>query len=73
MFMAIYAVKKTTETNDALQHRFKKQVQKSGLIKLLRSRAVLRRRPNRRAQRLRALHREGLRAESRKKQFYSAM
>lgn len=71
--MAIYAVKKATETNDALQHRFKKQVQKSGLVKLLRARAVLQRRPNRRAQRLRALHRERLRAENKKKQFYSAM
>ncbi len=63
--MAIYAIKKTTETNDALQHRFKKQVQKSGLIKLLRTRAVLQRHPNRRAERLRA--------ENKKKQFYSAM
>lgn len=71
--MAIYAVKKTTETNDALQHRFKKQVQKSGLVKLLRARSVLQRRPTRRAQRLRALHGERLRAENRKKQFYSAM
>ena len=71
--MAIYAVKKATETNDVLQHRFKKQVQKSGLIKLLRTRAVLQHRPNRRVQRLRALYRERLRAENRKKQFYSAM
>ena len=71
--MAIHAHKRSTETNDSLQQRFKKQVQKSGLLKLMRERATYRRPANRLARRKRALHRENLRAENKKKEFYSSM
>ena len=71
--MAIYAIKDGDETNDRLFQRFKKQVQKSGLLKLLRERNVHKRTPNKRAQRIRALVREGFRTERKKKQFYSNM
>jgi hypothetical protein len=71
--MAIHAHKHGEESNDRLQQRFKQQVQKSGLIKLLRARNVLQRTPSKRLQRLRALKREAYRAENRKKKFYSNM
>lgn len=71
--MAIHAHKHGEESNDRLQQRFKQQVQKSGLIKLLRERKVLQRTPSKRLQRLRALKREAYRAENRKKKFYSNM
>lgn len=71
--MAIYAIKKGDESNDRLFQRFKKQVQKSGLLKLIRERNIHKRKPNRRAVRIRALVREGFRAERKKKQFYSNM
>jgi ribosomal protein S21 len=71
--MAIYAVKHGDESNDRLFQRFKKQVQKTGLVRLLRERNVHKKKPNRRARRLRALVREGFRTERRKKQFYSNM
>jgi len=71
--MAIHAHKKGDESNDRLQQRFKKQVQKSGLLKLLRERHVYKRPLTRRLQRLRALKREGYRAANKKKQFYSNM
>ena len=71
--MAIHAHKHGEESNDRLQQRFKQQVQKSGLIKLLRARNVLARTPSKRLQRLRALKREAYRAENRKKKFYSNM
>lgn len=71
--MAIYAIKKGEETNDRLQQRFKKQVQKSGILKLMRERSTFRRKRTRRLQRLRALKREEFRAQNRKKQFYSNM
>ncbi len=71
--MAIYAIKKGEETNDRLQQRFKKQVQKSGLLKLLRERNSFKRPLTRRLQRLRALKREFYRGLNKKKQFYSNM
>ncbi len=71
--MAIYAIKKGEETNDRLQQRFKKQVQKSGLLKLLRERGSFKKPLTRRLQRLRALKREFYRGQNKKKQFYSNM
>lgn len=74
--MAIYAIKKGEETNDRLQQRFKKQVQKTNLIKVLRDRKnhkVKNPKRNKRLGRMRALKREGYRLENRKKQFYSNM
>ncbi len=71
--MAIYAIKKGEESSDRLQQRFKKQVQKSGILKLLRERSTHKRPLTRRLQRIRALKREGYRRENRKKQFYSNM
>lgn len=71
--MAIYAQKNGDESNDRLQQRFKQQVQKFGLIKLLRERSTFSRSPNRRSVRARALMREKHRAENRKKKFYSNM
>lgn len=71
--MAIYAKKRPEESNDRLQQRFKQQVQRSGLIKLMRERNVHVRKPNKRKLRLRALKREQFRAANRKKKFYSNM
>jgi len=71
--MAIHAHKHGEESNDRLQQRFKSQVQKSGLIKLLRGRQHHVRPPSKRLQRIRALKREGFRQENRKNQFYSNM
>lgn len=71
--MAIHAHKRPEESNDRLQQRFKQQVQKFGLIKLLRERRIHVRKPNKRKMRLRALKREEFRATNRKKKFYSNM
>jgi ribosomal protein S21 len=71
--MAIYAIKNGEESNDRLQQRFKQQVQRSGLIRLLRERAHLVRKPNVRLMRKRALMRDMHRAANRKKKFYSNM
>jgi ribosomal protein S21 len=71
--MAIHAHKHGDESSDRLQQRFKKQVQKSGLMKLLRERAHYKKPLTRRLQRIRALKREQYRAENKKKQFYSNM
>lgn len=71
--MAIYAVKHGDESNDALQQRFKKQVQKTGLMKLMRERSRLAKKRTRRLVRQRALKREENRTVNRKKQFYSNM
>lgn len=71
--MAIHAHKHGDESNDALQQRFKKQVQKTGLLKLLRERATFKRKPTRKLLRAKALKREQYRAKNRKKQFYSNM
>lgn len=71
--MAIYAVRRPEESNDRVQQRFKQQVQKSGLIKLMRERSIKKRKPNKRLQRKTALHREKMRAANQKKRFYSNM
>jgi len=71
--MAIYAIKHGDESNDRLQQRFKKQVQRAGLIKLLRERGSRKKHPTKRLIRLRALKREEFRTANRKKQFYSHM
>lgn len=71
--MAIYAVRRPEESNDRVQQRFKQQVQRSGLVKLIRDRNIHKRKPSRRLQRKRALMREGYRVENRKKKFYSNM
>ena len=71
--MAIYAIKHGDESTDRLQQRFKKQVQKSNLIKMLRERRTHKRHKTRRLERIRALKREGFRQANRKKQFYSNM
>ncbi len=71
--MAIHAHKHGDESNDSLMQRFKKQVQKSGIIKVLRERSVRRKKPTRRLMRMRALKREEYRVEKKKTQFYSNM
>ncbi|MDD5623763.1 MAG: hypothetical protein PHI23_03575 [Candidatus Peribacteraceae bacterium] len=71
--MAIHAHRHGEESNDRLQQRFKSQVQKTGLLKLLRERGHHKRKPNKRIIRLRALKREEFRAQNKKKQFYSNM
>lgn len=71
--MAIHAHKHGEESNDRLQQRFKQQVQKSGLIKMLRERNIFKRSPNKRLLRKRALMREMYRSANRKKKFYSNM
>lgn len=71
--MAIHAHKHGDESNDSLMQRFKKQVQKSGMVKVLRERSVRRKKPTRRLMRLRALKREEYRLAKKKTQFYSNM
>jgi len=71
--MAIHAHRKGNESNDALMQRFKKQVQKTGLMKLLRQRDAFKKKTTRRGERLKAVKREEYRAVNRKKQFYSNM
>jgi len=71
--MAIFACRRGNESNEALQQRFKKQLQKSGVMKILRNRAVFKKKPNTRITRNKALKREEYRAKNRKKQFYSNM
>jgi ribosomal protein S21 len=71
--MAIYAFRKGQESNDSLFQRWKKQVQKTGVMKTLRERSRYKRTPSKRLVRIRALKREGFRQENRQKQFYSNM
>jgi ribosomal protein S21 len=71
--MAIYAVRKGDESNDRLQQRFKAQVQKTGILKMLRERSRYKRPLTKRGIRLRALKREEFRAMNRKRKFYSNM
>ncbi len=71
--MAIHAHRKPEESNDRLQQRFKQQVQKSGLVKMMRERSIRQKKMNTRLQRKRALHREEMRTANRKKRFYSNM
>lgn len=71
--MAVFAIKKGDESNERLQSRFKKQVQEGRFIKVLRDRKVHKRPLTKRLQRIRALKREGFRADNVKNQFYSNM
>lgn len=71
--MAIHAHKRGEESNDAIQQRFKRQVQRTGLMKLLRERSRNKKKDTRRLARAKALKREEYRDENRKKQFYSNM
>jgi len=71
--MAVHAHRKGQESNDSLFQRWKKQVQKTGNMKLLRERSSFKRSANKRTIRKRALKREEYRASNRKKQFYSNM
>lgn len=71
--MTVHAHKKGNESNDALQQRFKRQVQKTGLLKLLRERGRRKKKPTKRLVRQQALKREGYREKNRKSQFYSNM
>jgi len=71
--MAIYAYKSGDESNDGLQQRFKKQVQRTGLLKSLRDRSRLKKKSTKKVVRNRALKREEYRAKNRRKKFYSNM
>jgi len=71
--MAVHAHKHGDESNERLMHRFKQQVQKTGLLKKLRERSAYRKKKTKRLTRLRAVKREEYRAKNRKKQFYSNM
>ena len=71
--MAVHAHRKGTESNDSLMQRWKKQVQQTGILKLLRERSHFRRQPTERLMRVRALKREEHREENRKRKFYSNM
>ncbi|MDA0375700.1 MAG: winged helix-turn-helix domain-containing protein [bacterium] len=71
--MTVHAHKKGNESNDALQQRFKRQVQKTGLMKLLRELGHNKKKPTKRLTRQKALKREEYRDKNRKNQFYSNM
>lgn len=71
--MAIHAHRKGDESNDSLLQRWKKQVQRTGLMKTLRERSHFKRKENKRMVRTAALKREEYRARNRKRQFYSNM
>ena len=71
--MTVHAHKRGNESNDALQQRFKRQVQKTGLLKLLRERGHRKKKPTKRLTRQKALKREEDRDKNRKKQVYSNM
>lgn len=71
--MAVHAHKHGDESNEALQQRFKRQFQRTGLAKLLRERSRFKRKKTKRMVRNEALKREEYRDKNRKKQFYSNM
>jgi len=71
--MTVHAHKKGNESNDALQQRFKRQVQKTGLMKLLRELGHNKKKATKRLTRQKALKREEYRDKNRKNQFYSNM
>lgn len=71
--MAIYAVKKGRESNERLMNRFKKQVQNTRLVKVLRARSRYKKAARKRTIRLTALKREEYRSKNKKKKFYSNM
>ncbi len=69
--MAMYAIKRGDESNDRLQSRFKKQMQETRIVPMLRERKKYKKKLTRRLQRIRALKREAYRADNKKNQFYS--
>ncbi len=71
--MAVYAVKRGSESNDRLMNRFKKQVQEARFMKSLREVMRFKKKPTRRLARLKALRREDNRSKTRKAKFYSNM
>jgi len=71
--MTVHAHRNENESNDGLQQRFKKQVQRTGVLKMLRKKSVHRRSDSKRMTRQKALKREEYREQNRKKQFYSNM
>ena len=71
--MTIHAHKRGEESNDALQQRFKRQVQRTGLMKLLRERSRNKKKDTKRLTSQKALKREEYREKNRKNQFYSNM
>ena len=71
--MAVHAHKHGDESNDALQQRFKRQVQRTGLMKLLRERSRFKKQQTKRLTRQKALNSEEYREKNRKNQFYSNM
>ncbi|MBT3293470.1 30S ribosomal protein S21 [Candidatus Peregrinibacteria bacterium] len=71
--MVIHAHKNGNESNDGLQQRFKRQVQRTGLLKMLRKRSKHTKNANKRIIRNSALKREEYRSKNRKQQFYSNM
>ncbi len=71
--MTVHAHKRGDESNDGLQQRFKRQMQRTGLLKILRVRSSRAKNPNKRAVRQKALKREEYRTKNRKRQFYSNM
>ncbi len=71
--MTVFAIRKGEESNDRLQSRFKKQFQETRILKKLRKVKTHNRKVTKRLQRIRALKREGYRADNKKNQFYSNM
>lgn len=71
--MSVHAHKHGDESNEALQQRFKRQFQRTGLARLLRERSRFRKTNTKRLTRQKALKREEYRDKNRKKQFYSNM
>ena len=71
--MAIYAVKKGSESNERLMNRWKKQVQNTRLTKILQAKMRYKKEPSKRLTRLAALKREHYRAKNKKQKFYSNM
>jgi len=69
--MAIFAVKRGSESNERLLNRFKKQAQDAKLVKSLRDRMRFKGKITKRQIRLRALKREEFRAANKKAKFYS--
>ncbi len=69
--MVMYAIKRGDESNDRLQSRFKKQMQETRIVPMLRERKKYKKKLTRRLQRIRALKREAYRADNKKNQFYS--
>ncbi|MDD5055866.1 MAG: hypothetical protein PHZ00_06405 [Candidatus Peribacteraceae bacterium] len=71
--MAMFAIRRGEESNERLQGRFKKQFQETRILKKLRYEKTHKRKLTVRLQRIRALKREGFRADNKKNQYYSNM